>query len=336
MAQDASVSAATLASSLSRLKHYEGTSLVDLLVESSISQFRLYVRICSIDRSFAPDDQLCDKDAIIIETFEKPPERKEDIRATLDADWEVASLGTSTNNALDKAEETPEDPVPDAASSSLPAFEPADPKIRQLIHNLPSELLLLIQDNLLHLTLGPRRIYPFKEHLNVDVFEALDHQLLAKYQPIFFCDNIWAIGQGDRDDSVAFLDHMPVALKQSIRKVELSFTTHDHVQRSLDFYFDEDAQDMRNALEVLRSYRDECAAFVCRLTMTWWEKFYEVALLQLDYCILDFTEAYAPDGEYLGVQVARTLSSFCYGRPAEFFIYAPTQDLADQIWDLMY
>ena len=69
--------------------------------------------------------------------------------------------------------------------------------------------------------------------------------------------------------------------------------------------------------------------------MTWWQKFYAVAFLRLDYCILDFTEAYAPDGEYLGVQVARVLIPFCYGLPAECWIYAPTQDLADEIWDIL-
>ena len=120
-------------------------------------QFRLYVKICLIDRYFALDDQLFDKDASFTETFENLPEWKEDIRATLDACWNVASLDRSTKDALDKAEEPPEDPVEDAASSSLPAFEPADPKIRRLIHNLPSELLLLIRDDLPHLTPGPAR-----------------------------------------------------------------------------------------------------------------------------------------------------------------------------------
>ena len=171
--------------------------------------------------------------------------------------------------------------------------------------------------------------------MNVDVFEALDHQLLAKYQRIFFCDNIWIIGQGDCDDGVAFLDHMPVALHHSLRKVELSFTTHDHFHPSLDSYFAGDAQDTRNALEVLQSYRHEFAGYACKLTMTWWQSFYAVACLQLDYCILDFTEAYAPDGEYVGVQVARLLVRFCYGLPAEFFIYAPTHNLADEIWDVL-
>lgn len=298
-------------------------------------QFSLYVKICSIDRSSAFEDQLFGKDAITIGTFGSLPEWKEEIKASVDQYWNAISSDTPTNDALEKLEHSPEDLVEEAASLSLKVFEPADPKTRQLIHNLPSELLLLIQDEFFHLVFSPRHIYPHNEHLNVDVFEALDHQLLAKYQHIFFCDNIWVIGQGDRNDGVGFLDRMPILLKKLIRKVEMSFTTHDHCHSSLDFYFAEDAQDTRNALEILQSYRQECAGVACKLTTTWWQKFYEVSFLRLDYCILDFTEAYAPDGEYLGVQVARELIQFCHGLPAEFFIYAPTQDLADEIWDVL-
>ena len=105
------------------------------------------------------------------------------------------------------------------------------------------------------------------------------------------------------------MDHMPIRLITSTCKVEMSFTTHDHCHSSLDFYFAGDAQDMRNALEILQSHRQECADRACKLTTTWWQKFYDVAFLRLDFCILDFA--------------------------AEFFIYAPTQDLAVEIWDIL-
>ena len=76
----------------------------------------------------------------------------------------------------------------------------------------------------------------------------IDVQLLARYQRIFFCDNIWVIRNGDRDDGVEFLDRMPIALQNSIRKVEMSFTTHDHCFPSLDHYFAEDTHDDRMRL----------------------------------------------------------------------------------------
>lgn len=177
-----------------------------------MGRFQLYVKICSIDRRFPLDDQLFGKDGVINDIFESLPEWKENINATLDAYWNMESSDASTDDALDQVEQSPEDPVEEAASSSLTLLEPADSEIRQLIHDLPSEILLLIQDDLLQITFGPRRIYPQNERSNVNVFQALNNQLLAKYQRIFFCDNIWIIGQGDRDDGVAFLDTMPTIL----------------------------------------------------------------------------------------------------------------------------
>ena len=325
MARDEGVGAVTLDCALSRLDHDDGTHLVALLVGCSMVQFGRYVKICSIDRSCALEDQLLGEDAFITEMFESLPEwslpEKNEFKATLDQYWNTKTSDTPTTDALEKLEHSPEDLVEEAASSSPDVFEPADPKLRELIYNLPSELLLLIQEDFFDLVFGPGRIYPRKEHLNVEFFEALDQQLLAKYQRIFFCENIWVIGQGDRDDGIGFLDHMPRVFLDSIRKVEMSFTSDDNLNSSLDSYF---AQLTGNALGILQSYRQVWDHHASELKTIWWEKFYGVAFLRLDYCIPDFTNACAPDGEYLGVQIARLLTPFCYGLPAEFFIKAPT------------
>lgn len=64
-------------------------------------------------------------------------------------------------------------------------------------------------------------------------------------------------------------------------------------------------------------------------------EFDTLAFLHQDYCMLDFIEAYAPDGKYLAVKLARDLTSFRYGLPAEFFSFPPTQDLVDEICDIL-
>ena len=339
--QDATICATTLGSALDRLDELDGTSLVGTLVGCSMVQFRDYLKICSIKRGSASDDQLLPECASPDDAFENFSDSEEQVMTMAYAYWDVVSSNASIEDALDQVEQSSAISDDEAISSSLTAFEPEDNEMRQRIHDLPSELRLLILDHLLHSAFGPRRVYPDNERMNVMVFEALDHELLAKYHRLFFSDNIWVIGQGDRDEGVGFLHRMPKDLHDSIRRVEMSFVTRDffRTKENHDFWlarhFTADPHDTGNALKALNEYREVSSRAASDLDMMWWEKFYAVATLELDYCSLDFREAYAPDGEFMGVKAARYLTRFVHGIPAELWIRAPTPDLEAEIRDIL-
>ena len=334
MACDASVSAIKLGTALSRLDHDDGRTLVDLFVNCSIAQMIPYLQICSVDRGVPVQDQHSEQEAINDPDYECLSEWQEDMEVALRECWDADSVAESTSEALDSSSSSHEAADSEPTPSFETVFEPADPKLCQLIHNLPSELLLQIQGEFLDMSFGPRKVYPYHELLNSHVFKALNHQLLARYRRIFF-RNTWVIGQGDRDEAVEFLDRMPRSVRHLVQNVEMTFTALDYSHIPLDSYFEEKTQDRRNALEMLYNYRTECSRIAWQLITIWFEKFYVIATLDLDYFVLDMRDTYAPDGEYLGVLTARRLIPFMHGLPAGFFtIWAPTPALADEIWDI--
>ena len=70
----------------------------------------------------------------------------------------------------------------------------------------------------------------------------------------------------------------------------------------------------------------------------WWAKFDIVSQhpqLRLDHFVLDAREAFAPDGEYIGLGVAGTLPPFNFHFPLYFEILAPNEDLVDKLYDII-
>ena len=350
MASGESVSAEKLETALSRLEHHEGAILVVMLVNCSIAQLITYLKICSVDRGVPVDDHHSNQDDLSNSDEESLLEWPTDTKATSRSICDAESSEELTSEALASLGISRE--AQELGLTPLSEKQPADSKLCQRIHDLPSELFLQIQEDFLDMTFGPRSVYPYNELRNSRVFEALNQQLFAKYQRIFFSENIWIIGQGYC--CVEFLDRMPLSTRQMIRKVEMAFTTQDYLETlrfyfedteesrdqlrpRLFFYLEEDTGDVQNPLKVLRSYQTECLRGTREMVSMWGERFEAVSFLNLDYFVLDLTDAYAPDGEYLGVYVARHLIPFTYGLPAgHFHIRAPTQALADEIWDIFW
>ncbi|CAF9939194.1 hypothetical protein IMSHALPRED_001244 [Imshaugia aleurites] len=350
MASGESVSAEKLETALSRLEHHEGAILVVMLVNCSIAQFRTYLMICSVDRDVPVHDHHSNQDVLSNPDDESLLEWQRDTKATSRSIFDADSLEELTSEALASLDVSRK--AQELGLTPLSEKQPADSKLCQRIHDLPSELFLQIQEEFLNMTFGPRSVYPYNELRNSRVFEALNQRLLAKYQRIFFSENTWIMGQGYC--CVEFLDRMPQSKRQMIRKVEMAFTTQDYpetlrfyfedteqsrdrLRRRLAFSLEEDRGDVQNPLKVLRSYQTECLRGTREMVSMWCERFEAVSFLNLDYFVLDLSDAYAPDGEYLGVYVARHLVPFTYGLPAGYFhIRAPTQALADEIWDILW
>lgn len=76
-----------------------------------------------------------------------------------------------------------------------------------------------------------------------------------------------------------------------------------------------------------------CNEIQHQLIHTWQDKFDRIAMLSLKHLTLDFTEAYDPDGLYLGVYLVPRLIPFASGMPDDFRILAPDCWIEKQIRD---
>ncbi len=308
MARNPNINAARLEATIKGLKFEDSLNLVRFLVRCSIACFERYLQVCSVDRR-EPVHNQHGKQRVIMNPYAN------------ELEWQILENSSETADS-------------ETTLSFETAPEPMDPKLLEMIHNLPSELFLQIQEEFFNSTFGPRTVHPYDELVSTRVFQALNKGLLAKYRRIFFSQNTWIIGEGDYGDAVEFLNRMPRPLLRLITKVKMAFKTHDCIHSSLNAYFEPSPGNTSNVLEILRGYQAHCIRNTDRLMKIWTEKFWAVSLLRLESFVLDLSDAYAPDGAYLGVHIAGQLTWFLYGLPGSFTIYAPTQALEEEILNI--
>lgn len=204
------------------------------------------------------------------------------------------------------------------------AVKPADLKLRQLVHSLPSELFEKMLQDFLHTALGPRKIYVGAEYINMRLFGALNSAMYAKQRSIFLSESIWVIGQGNNQETTSFLNKMPVSMLRCIKKIEMRLTRQNYKYPSLDDYFDLPyiTTSSIDRLNCLLNYMRECEKIKYRLVRTWLGKIFAVMALQksLDELILDVSDAYGPDGVFFGRDLATTAAGFAAGMPVELIV----------------
>ncbi len=312
-ARNPNISAARLEATIRRLRFEDSLNLVRFLVRCSIARFERYLQVCSVDRSEPVHDQHGKQ------KFIKDPYYVKEL------EWQISESSSETTDS---------ETTLSFETASETASEPMDPKFCELIHNLPPELFLQIQEEFFNSTFGPRAVHPYDELVSTRVFQALNKRLLAKYRRIFYSQNTWIIGQGDYDDAVEFLDRIPPQLVRLIRKVKMAFKTHDFIHSSLNAYFDPSQGNTSNVLEILLGYRTQCICNSDQLMKNWIGKFWAVLFFRLESFVLDLSDAYAPDGTYLGLHIAWHMPRFAHGLPGSFTVGAPTRALAEEILNI--
>lgn len=60
------------------------------------------------------------------------------------------------------------------------ALEPADSRMRRLVHTLPPELFARVLQDSLHIVFEPRKIHLGVDHLNLHLFKSLDREMYKK------------------------------------------------------------------------------------------------------------------------------------------------------------
>ena len=105
-------------------------------------------------------------------------------------------------------------------------------------------------------------------------------------------------------------------------------TLHDVDDEEIDHYL---ACNDPDILGNLINFQYASMKTVRNLLAIWHQKARTLFELKLEHLTLDFSDAYAPDGGFLGLRFARGAPRFTYGIPQDLKIIAPSQTLAKGI-----
>lgn len=135
----------------------------------------------------------------------------------------------------------------------------------------------------------------------------------------------WTVPSGE---ATKFFEHMhrqptvkPIYLSFSIRDIPTAWHLADLAVLTLHL---EDRPEPVTRLDVLNRFRQQCHDFAIEILNIWRRKFHAIATLELEELQLNFSEALAPDGTYLGEDLAKMLTPFAHNQPKYFAIIALT------------
>ena len=317
--QKTELSAERLSAHLNYLGHIETFNLAHTLKSCSMTVFLKYIEILSIGRATAVDDHTL---PFIASSMESTTTCK---RGGNVVPLQVCDEPTSKINTHEPDGPPQKSNANTLAISHSPyddATKPADSQLCRLVHSLPPELFNKMLQTFLHTVFGPRKIYLGVEHLNLHVLGALNRAMYAKQQSILLSESVWVIGQGNYGEGIGFLARMPMAMLKSIRKIEMSLTGQDYECPSLKHYFalPNNTTSGTGRLDCLLDYIKECHKTKYKLMMIWDAKIDAVMSLKLNELTLNFSDAYGPDGEFLGRWFADTTHCLSAGTAAKFLI----------------
>lgn len=220
-------------------------------------------------------------------------------------------------------------------------------RFQSMVHDLPPELFRLVKDMMFEEAFGPKRVFPYEDPTIMNIFLALNKQLYQKYSNIYWCQNTWVVGQGPADRTMRFMIQKPYdarikefslqipnRLALEITSVHMLLSRRD-VPRCTEWIEDPETRgDKQLGLKdrlVIQQFQNEREYFKSTAFRTWQDKFDRLAVLNLRHLTLDLTDAFAPDGEYVGVNAVERFIPFVHGLPPDLRILAPTKALMQEI-----
>ena len=240
----------------------------------------------------------------------------------------------------DMSSDTEQDEVPSIAEDTSLAWE----DFKHRVHNLPLELFQIVRDTMFDDVFGPKDVFPHKDPSILNVFLALDRHLYRKYSDIYWRQNTWIVGNGRAEKTMQFMSLKPFDFRidgfseQTPNRVALGIKSI-HISLSREdipvWHQPMDPEDgipfeLRRTLDI-PDYQDQTEHFKSTAFEIWQQKFDRIAVLNLQHFTLDARDAFAPNGEYLGVSAVEQFIPFADGLPSDIKILAPTKALIREI-----
>ncbi|KAL8997697.1 MAG: hypothetical protein Q9169_003104 [Polycauliona sp. 2 TL-2023] len=172
---------------------------------------------------------------------------------------------------------------------------------------------------------------------DISVFSAMNQSLYAKFQKVFWSENMWVIGPGRPTETVRSLWRLPQQSKKLIRKVELKFSIVDIRKELQNTYPVALAKALGRFPPPSRDYEvpgNDLVWLYDRLSYEFWKLKYQViSCLELEELTLDFTDALSLDGHISDPLWIQALVShpFTCQFPRKLNVWAPSTYIASKI-----
>ena len=119
---------------------------------------------------------------------------------------------------------------------------------------------------------------------------------------------------------------VPDTCRKSIRSVKFVVEHGESVYEGDETYYDD-----KDLLDNFTMFKTTSQDIHDELLHSWYRKAFILFHINLENLIIDVSNAYSSDGEFLGMRFARTLPKFRYGVPFHFEVIAPSLTIAKGI-----
>lgn len=216
-------------------------------------------------------------------------------------------------------------------------------KLQKAMLNLPLDVDLLIRDSLHEEIFGPGKeiVFPNHDPSYLRHFRALDRDSYQKYHSILYSKNMWVIKEGPADPIFQYAKDI-IYQSSQIKNLTLKWTRRDYekiqlgIEQFIDFHIEKGGADGMDNTRAVYDFSAMCDIATWELKSTWCKKLEKVSMMNLDSLTIDARDAFAPDGEYLGLSNARDLAlEIPLILPKDLRVLAPGDVVARQIHDVI-
>lgn len=229
----------------------------------------------------------------------------------------------------------------DAGSDIL--SDPGWLQLQQAVQELPLEIIRMIQDSMYEPVFGPKDVVlPYVDPKDLRHFGDLNSELYDRYHSLYYSENMWILADGPLDEIDEWFTKMYRSTLSAIKNVTIRWTRADFDEtewlklepdRFIETQVDRGGSEGLNNIQALNDYARACQRISDYLKHIWTEKLMILRELNLDLLVVDATDAYGPDGDYLGVEVYPLITWFESNLPCYLQVWAPDDELASQIYD---
>lgn len=218
-------------------------------------------------------------------------------------------------------------------------------RLQKKVQELPLDISRMIQDSMYESVFGPKDVVlPYVDPKDLCHFSALNSELYDKYFERYYSKNMWILADGPPDEIERCFQCMPQRTRLAIRNLTIRWTKEDidvaewlklDADRFLRTQIEEGGAEGLDNMSALHEYSFACWECCKELKTIWRSKAYELRSLDLDLLIVDATDAYGPNEEFLGLEFAREFPRFDCQIPYDLRVFAPNDEFAQQIYDCL-
>ena len=216
-------------------------------------------------------------------------------------------------------------------------------QLQRAVQELPLEIIRMIQDSMYESVFGSKDVVlPHVDSKDLCHFSALNSELYNRYHSLYYSENMWILADGPLERIDECFGEMFYSTMSAIKNVTIRWTRAEvdeaawlelEPDRFIETQLDKGGPEGLNNIQALSDYIGARQHISDELKYIWTDKLMILGALNVDLLVVDATDAYGPNGDYLGVKAHPFSPWFDNNLPHHLEVWAPDEELASQIYD---